>query len=286
MIDFIQDVSQYRFLQYALAAAVLASVPCGIIGSFIVVRRSTYIAGAISHSLLAGMGLALYLNTVHGIRSLSPLHGAVAAAVTAAIIVGAISGSKRQRTDTVLSAVWSIGMALGITFIMASPGYNEDLMSYLFGNILMVSQHDLILMIILNSIIVISTGLFYTRLLTISFNRELAELRGLKVQLYEMLFLILTALTIVLLVNVVGIVMAIALLTLPAATAGNFFNRLSRIIITAIILCLLFTVGGLVISYGPDWPTGPTIIELSGIAYILAIIITRFKGKQHRKMTD
>lgn len=277
MMEFFHDLPHYTFLQHALIAAILASIPCGIIGSFIVVRRSTYIAGAISHSLLAGMGLSLYLNVVHGFHNLTPLHGAVAAAVAAAIILGAVGGSIRNREDTVLSAIWSIGMALGISFIVATPGYNEDLMSYLFGNILMVTRNDLLLMGLLNAVIVMSALLFYTRLITISFHRQLAILRGIRVPVYENLFLILTALTIVLLVNVVGIVMAIALLTLPAATAGNLFNRLSRIILASAGLCLLLTTSGLVISYSPEWPTGPTIIELSGLAYIASLGLRRLR---------
>lgn len=277
MSTFFSDLYHYVFLQNAVLAAALASIPCGIIGSFIVARRSTYIAGAISHNLLAGMGLALYLNVVHGFSKLTPLLGAVAAAVTTAVLLGMAGGSKRQRTDTLLSAVWSVGMALGIVFIMLTPGYNQDLMSYLFGNILMVTNNDLILMAALDAIIIAAISIFYPKLLTISFHRELAELRGLRVNLYEMIFLVLTALTVVALVNVVGIVMAIALLTLPAATAGNFTNQLSRMIFTAVVICLLATIGGLAISYGPEWPTGPTIILLSGAAYIISLAGVRIK---------
>lgn len=277
MPTFFSDIYHYTFLQNALLAAVLASIPCGIIGSFIVARRSTYIAGAISHNLLAGMGLALYLNVVHGFTLLTPLMGAVAAAVTTAVLLSIVSGSKHQRTDTLFSAVWSVGMALGIVFIMLTPGYNEDLMSYLFGNILMVTHNDLILMAALDVIIIVVVSVFYSKLLTISFHRELAELRGLRVKLYEMMYLILTALTVVALVNIVGIVMAIALLTLPAATAGNFFNQLSRMIFAAIFICLLATIGGLAISYQPEWPTGPTIILLSGSGYVISLVGTRIK---------
>jgi zinc transport system permease protein len=280
MLEFFQDLPRYTFLQHAVLAAVLASIPCGIIGSLIVVRRSTYIAGAISHCLLGGMGLAYYLHTVHGFDTLSPLHGAIAAAILAAVIIGAVGSSKKQRMDTVLSAVWSIGMALGIAFIMATPGYTQDLMSYLFGNILMVSRNDLLLMSALNGVIIIAVLLFYSKLLVISFHRELAELRGIRVHIHEMIFLILSALTVVLLVHVVGIVMAIALLTLPAATAGYFFNRLSLMMIAAAAFSLLFTTGGLVLSYSPEWPAGPTIIIISGVFYLAASVTARFVVKR------
>ncbi len=279
MTDFFHDLFQYTFLQNAFLAAILASIPCGIIGSFIVVRRSTYIAGAISHSLLGGMGIAYYLHIAHDLKAITPLHGAIAAAVGAAIIIGTVSSSGKHRTDTVLSAVWSIGMALGIVFIMATPGYGQDLMSYLFGNILMVSRNDLLLMVILNGIIVINIVLFYPKLLAVSFHRELAELRGIRVRIYEMLFLILSALTIVLLVHVVGIVMSIALLTLPAASAGYLFNRLSLMMIAATVFCMLFTAGGLILSYAPEWPTGPTIIIVCGVFYLAAITLSKLMLK-------
>lgn len=273
MIQFFQDVIQFKFLQYALIASALASVACGIVGGFIVVRRSTYIAGAISHSLLAGMGLAFYLARTHNVEWLTPVQGAVVAAILVAVIIAVVQAMGSERMDTLLSSVWSIGMAVGITFISLTPGYNQELMSYLFGNILMVSGNDLILMVFLNTIIVLMTWLFYHKLLTISFHRELAELRGLRVNLYELVFLIMTALTIVLLVNVVGIVLVIALLTLPAATAAHFSRRLSTIIITGAGLTFTYAILGLLISYQLDWPAGPTIIELAGVAYLLTISV-------------
>ncbi|MCD4652379.1 metal ABC transporter permease [bacterium] len=275
MNQFLYDIFEYRFLQYSLITTILASVACGFVGSFVVVRRSTYITGAISHSLLAGMGLALFLNRVHGFTWLTPLQGAVSAAIIVAIIITCVRASGKERMDTVLSVIWSVGMALGVTLISATPGYNEDLMSYLFGNILMVSSSDLIVMALLDVIIIISIWMFYYKFLTISFHRELADLRGIRVNYYEFLFLILTALTIVLLVNVVGIVLVIALLTLPAAAAAHFTKRLSTMIILAILLTFVFTIGGLVISYAHDWPVGPTIIELAGLTYLLILFVKR-----------
>jgi zinc transport system permease protein len=263
----------YPFLQHALLCGLLASVSCGIVGSYVVVRRTTYIAGAIAHCVLGGMGAAYYLHTVHEVSWLTPLVGATLAAVIAAVIIGLVSINARQRVDTVLSVIWAIGMAVGISFIMATPGYNQDLMSYLFGNILMVTRADLVLMFCLDVIILLTAILFYNKLLAISFNPEQARLRGIAVSSYEICFLILTALTVVLLVQVVGIVLVIALLTIPAATAAHFTVRLSRMMLVAILLNILYTVGGLALSYQPELPAGATIIELAGAVYLLVLVV-------------
>ncbi|OGV78526.1 MAG: hypothetical protein A3K19_18000 [Lentisphaerae bacterium RIFOXYB12_FULL_65_16] len=280
MLQFAEHVSQYVFLQYALLASLLASVACGIVGSYVVVQRRTYIAGAISHCLLGGMGAARYLQTVHGVQWFTPLLGATLAALIAAALIGLITLYGRQREDTVLSAVWAIGMAIGISFIACTPGYSEDLMSYLFGNILMLARSDLWLMALLNLVVLVATVLFYNKFLVVCFHEELARLRGVRVQLYTTFLLVLTALTVVLLVQVVGIVMVIALLTLPAATASQLVRRLSHVMILSTVLSVCFTVGGLALSYEPGLPAGATIIELAGVAYLLVLL-----GKfAHRKL--
>lgn len=271
-MSLLQDILEFRFLQFALAASVLASIACGVIGGFIVVRRSTYIAGAVSHSLLAGMGIAFYLNHVHGLTWLTPTHGAVIAAIVVAVIIALVQSSGYERMDTVLSTVWSLGMAIGVTFVAMTPGYNQELMSYLFGNILMVSAGDLILMLILDGFILVMMWMYYHKFLTISFHTEIAELRGVNVRRFELLFLLMTALSIVLLVNVVGIVLVIALLTLPAATAAQFSRRLSRIIVLAAVFTFVYSLGGLVVSYQIDWPTGPTVIQFAAATYLLTML--------------
>ena len=272
MSGFFLDLPRYPFLQYALLAAVLASVGSGIIGSFITVRRIGYIAGAISHTVLGGMGLARYLQVVHGWTWLHPIHGAVAFAVLAALITGFVTLYSREREDTVLGAVWAIGMAIGILFIFATPGYNEDLMSYLFGNILMIAPFDLLLMAGLDLIILVLTALFYNQLLTLSFDEEFARLRGIHTERFYLLLLLLTALTIVVLVQVVGLVLVIALLTLPAAAADHLTKRLWQMMIAATLISLAVSVGGLVLSYQPNLPAGATIIVLAGVCYLLVAV--------------
>ena len=268
---FWEHLLEHAFLQFAILGGLLASVACGVVGSFVVVRRTTYVAGAIAHCVLGGMGAARYLQRVHGVEWMTPLLGATAAAVIAALIIAAVTASGRQREDTVLSAVWAIGMAVGISFIAATPGYYEDLMSYLFGNILMVGVSDLGYMAVLDLVIVTLVFLFYDKFLVISFQPELARLRGIRVRHYHTLLLILISLTVVLLTQVVGLVMVIALLTLPAATALHFTRRLWSAMIVASALCFLFTVSGIALSYGPELPAGATVIQVAGATYLLAI---------------
>ncbi|MBD3322535.1 MAG: iron chelate uptake ABC transporter family permease subunit [Chitinivibrionales bacterium] len=277
MTAFFYDLSRYSFLQLALAAGLLASVSSGIVGSLIVVRRSTYIAGAISHCILGGMGVARYLQTVHDITWLTPLAGAVIASMIAALIIGWTTVFGKERSDSVFSIVWALGMAIGITFIMKTPGYGQDLMSYLFGSILMVSVKDVWLMAVLDILVVALVLLFYNRILAVCFNEETARARGIPVGVYTMIILVTTALTTVLLVQVVGIVLVIALLTLPAATVSQFVQKLSLIMIWSAVLCFLLVFSGLVISYGPELPVGATIIELAGLVYLCALGINRLK---------
>lgn len=272
MQEFFEHFGRYPFLQSAVAAGALASVASGIVGTYVVTRRRTYIAGAISHCVLGGMGAARYLQLKHGVTWLTPLAGATLAALAAALIIAVVTLYGKQREDTVLSAVWAVGMAVGVSFIAATPGYNEDLMSYLFGNILMVGRRDLWLMVGLDVAVVSVTLLFYNRFLVMSFHEELACMRGISVPLYSVLLLVLTALTVVLLVQVVGIVMVIALLTLPAATASHLVRRLPYVMVTAIVLSMLFTIGGIAISYGPELPAGATIVELAGGTYLFVLL--------------
>ncbi len=199
MSEFLTDLQQYSFLQNALLTGILASVACGVIGTYVVVRRISYIADGIAHTVLGGMGAALYLNRVYHWHSVIPLHGALVSALIAAVIIGLVSLRAKQREDTVISALWAIGMAVGIIFISRTPGYNEDLMGYLFGNILMVSSNDLWMLAGLDAIIVIAGLLFYNQFLAVCFDQEFARLRGLNVEVYYLLLLGLAALTVVVL---------------------------------------------------------------------------------------
>ena len=268
MAQFLTDLQQYQFLQNALFTGILASVACGIIGTYIVIRRISYIADGIAHTVLGGMGAALYLHKVYHWQGVVPLHGALVAAVIAAVIIGLVSLWAKQREDTVISALWAVGMAAGIVFICRTPGYNEDLMGYLFGNILMVSSSDLWMLAGLDIVIVAVGLLFYNQFLAVCFDQEFARVRGLRVELFYLLLLGLAALTVVVLATVVGIVMVIALLTLPIAVAALFSTTMWRMMIISAILCAIFTTSGLMLSYGPDYPAGATTIIIAGAVYL------------------
>ncbi|MBI5571170.1 MAG: metal ABC transporter permease [Desulfomonile tiedjei] len=279
MSQFLTDVQQYAFLQHAVLTGILASVACGIIGTYVVVRRISYIADGIAHCVLGGMGAALYLQKVYHWNEVVPIHGAVVSALIAAVIIGLVSLWARQREDTVISALWAVGMAVGIVFISRTPGYNEDLMGYLFGNILMVSSNDLWMLVGLDAIIVAMGLLFYNQFLAVCFDDEFARLRGLPVEVFYLLLLCLTALTVVVLATVVGIVMVIAMLTLPVAIAGQFSKTLWGMMAVSTLLCALFTTSGLVISYAPDYPAGATTIILAGAAYLGATTLKWALGR-------
>ena len=275
MTEFLDAAANYAFVQYALLAGVLASVACGIVGTYVVVRRITYLAGGISHCVLGGLGAALYFQRVHGWHWLTPLVGAIIAALAAAMIIGLVSLRAKQREDTVIGALWAVGMAVGVLFIARTPGYSQDLMSYLFGNILMVSPGDLWLMAALDALVVVLGLVFYNQFLAVCFDEEFARVRGMRVEFYYLLLLGLTALTVVLLVTVVGIILVIALLTLPVAVAGHFARRLWQMMALATVFSILFTTAGLAISYKPDLPAGATIIVLAGAAYLLVVVLSR-----------
>lgn len=276
MAEFIAAISnnQLPFLRYALLAGILASFSFGIVGSYVVVRRITYIAGAIAHCVLGGIGAALYFQKTAGLTWLDPLYGALAAALVAALIIGLVSIHAKQREDSVIGALWAIGMAVGLLFIAKTPGY-VDPMTYLFGNILLVSQRDLWIVGGLDLVIVTAVWFLYHNFLAVCFDEEYARIRGLNTSLYYLGLLAMTALTVVLLVRVVGIVMVVALLTLPAAIAGQFVKSLGRMMILAALLCVIFISSGLALSYNLDLPSGPVIIVLAGAAYLLVTVYVR-----------
>jgi zinc transport system permease protein len=269
---FLSDLPRYPFLQYALITGVLASIACGIIGSYVVTKRISYIAGSIAHTVLGGLGAARYFQTVYHWEWFHPLYGAVFAALISAVIIGLVSMRAKQREDTVIGSLWAVGMATGILFIYKTPGYNEDLMSYLFGSILMVSPQDLWMIAGLDILVVIAGVLFYNQFLALCFDEEYARLRGVHVEFYYLVLLCLTALTVVLLVTVVGIVMVIALITLPAAVAGELTKRLWHMMALSTVLTVLFTTAGLALSYGPDLPAGATTIIIAGTTYLLVVL--------------
>jgi zinc transport system permease protein len=282
MIDFIDALVKpdVPVIRYALIAGLLSSVSLGIIGTYVVTRRITYIAGAISHSVLGGIGAALYAQVVWHCRWCDPVFGALVAALASALLIGAVSLRAKQREDTVIGAIWSVGMAVGLLFFAKTPGY-ADPMSYLFGDILLLTRGDLMGIVALDVLVIILGAVFYNKFLAVCFDQEFAQLRGVRVNLYYMLLLCLTALTVVILLRVVGIVLVIALLTLPAAVAGSFSRQLWQMMLVAIIACVIFTVVGLAVSFQTGLPCGPVIVMLAAATYLTVVVGQRL-GKLRR----
>jgi zinc transport system permease protein len=272
MLEFLRALGESTVVRNALLAGLLASIACGVVGSYVAARRITSIAGAIAHCVLGGMGAARYLNVIAGWTWLTPLHGAVAAALIAAVILGLMSLRTNQRADTSIAAVWAIGMSIGVLFVSLTPGYNADLMGYLFGSILMVPTGDLLVIVVLDVIVLTLALLFHKQLLAVCFDEEFARLRGVNVEFYYLMLLCITALTVVLLVMVVGLVMVIALLSIPVAIAGKFVRSLWQMMIASAALSGAFIFFGLSLTYDSSLPPGATTIVLAGAAYVLVLI--------------
>jgi zinc transport system permease protein len=273
MSEFFTALAQHSFLQTAVAAALLASIGCGVMGTYVVVKRIAFLAGGIAHSVLGGMGAAVYFG-------FEPLHGALPAAIAAALLIGWVRLHWRAQEDTLISALWAIGMAIGVMFIAKAPGYQADLMSYLFGNILLVPQESLWFMIGLDLLLLTIVAVYHRQFLAVVFDDEFARLRGVPVGFFYLLLLVLVAVTVVLLIQVVGLILVLALLTLPAAVAGHYVHSLSRMMLIATLLGALLSVTGLALSYGPDLPAGPTIILLSGGVYVLSAVLMQVLGRR------
>jgi len=280
MFEFMEVLRSQDFMQNAVAIGLLASVACGVMGTYVVVRRIVFISGGISHTVLGGMGIAYYYGY-------NPIHGAVVCALVAALVIGCVSLRSHQYEDTIIGALWAIGMAVGIIFIYKTPGYSIDLMSYLFGNILMVERESVYLLAFLDALIILLVSLFYKRFLAVCFDEEYSQLQGIHVVATYLLLLCLIALTVVILIQVVGIILVIALLTLPAATARYYTRSLVQMMILASLLGSAFTTSGLIVSYQKNLPAGATMIVIAGLAYVIATIskglASQFQGGRNKR---
>lgn len=270
-MTFFEALLQTPLLQMALLASIGASFASGVIGSYVVVKRIVSISGSIAHSVLSGMGAALWLQRIHGVTWLSPLFGALISAVICALIIGYVHLYYREREDAIIAMIWSVGMAVGVIFVSQIPGFNVELMNFLLGNVLWVGPLDLWILGILDAIILITVVIFHKRFLALCFDEKQAELQGVPVGALYLLLLVLIALSVVLLIHIVGIILVLSMLALPASIAANFTFRLSRMMVIAVLLNIAFSLGGLAIAYRLDWPVGGTIALFSGLIYILSL---------------
>lgn len=276
MTAFFTALAEHEFLQSALIAGLLASVGCGVMGTYVVVKRIAFLAGGIAHSVLGGMGVALYFGY-------DPLTGALVAAVAAALLIGWVRLQWKVQEDTLIGALWAIGMAVGILFIAKTPGYQTDLISYLFGNILLVPRESLWFMVALDALLLSIVGAYHRQFLAVVFDEELARLRGIPVTFFYLLLLVSVAITVVLLIQVVGLILVLALLTLPAAVAGHYVHSLGAMMLLATLLGSAVSTLGLALSYGPDLPVGPTIILLAGALYIVSALFTHARARRRAR---
>ncbi len=247
----------HPFLMMSFLAGIAASITSGIVGSYVVAKRIVFISGSIAHSVLGGMGIFLWLKRTYTITWMNPLHGALVAAILSAFLIGWIHLKHKQREDTVIAAIWSTGMAIGVIFVSLTPGYNVELMNFLFGNILWTSTSDLILLFSLAGFILLSTMVFHAKFQAVCFDENQAQLKGISVTKYYLFLLVLVAISI------------IAMLAIPAAIAGSFSPRLSKMMGWAVIFGCVFTTVGLTLSYFLNWPPGATIALTAAAFYLL-----------------
>ncbi len=266
------EVLQLDFMRNALLAGVLISISCGVIGSLVVVNRIVFISGGIAHAAFGGIGLAFFLG-------FSPSLGAALFAVGVSMIMGLVSFKARHRSDTFIGVLWAIGMAIGVILIDLTPGYNVDLMSYLFGSILTVPLSDIYMMVFLNAGILVTVVLFYKEFIAMSYDEEFAFIVGIPVKPLYFAMLGMTALSVVMTIRVVGLILVIALLTIPPYIAEKFTRSLGRMMAMSSGFGILFTLCGLYLSYAYDLTSGATIILVAGAGFFVFQCIGLLKPK-------
>jgi len=265
------EMLQYEFMRNALLAAVLSSVACGVIGAYVVVKRLVSVSGGIAHAAFGGIGLGYFLG-------IDPLLGVLPFSVASAVGIWFVSRKGRLAEDTAVGIFWAMGMAVGVLFIGLTPGYAPDLFGYLFGNILTVPRSDIYLMLGLDALILGVVGLRYKELLALSFDEEFAKVSGVRVEAMYLMLLCLVAVTVVVLIRIVGIVLVIALLTIPAAIARQHTRSLTRMMVLSTFMGAALSLGGLWLSYTLNLASGATIILLSGVAFLLSSVIGKLSG--------
>lgn len=265
------ELFSYDFMTNALIASLLASVAFGIVGSFIVVKRISFISGGISHTAYGGIGLGYLLG-------FNPIYGAIGFSVIAASIIAYLRKEKNQFEDTLIGIMWSLGMALGVLFVNLAPGYAPSLMSYLFGNILIIPINEIYLMAVLDFVIVALIVTFFNQFQAITFDEEFSRAIGLKVDLFFYLLFIIIALTTVILIKLVGIILVIALLTIPGAISLHYVKSLKGMMILSTIIGFFFNVVGLIISYYLNLSSGATIIIIAVVSYLISLGIVKIKN--------
>jgi len=267
------EALQLDFIRNALAAGILVSLVCGVIGSLVVVNRIVFLAGGIAHAAYGGIGLAFFMGWPY-------VAGTLGVSVVSAGIMAAVTLRARHRADAVVGVIWAVGMAIGVILLDLTPGYNADLMSYLFGSILAVPASDLWQMGAIAVGVVIAVSFYYNDFLAMSYDDEFARLRRVPVTFLYCLLLVMIALTVVMIIRVVGLILVIALLTIPPFIAEKFTGSLRAMMVVASLLSCFFTVSGLWLSYLLNLTSGATIILVAAVGFFAAALWGRFKPRQ------
>lgn len=266
------DALHFEFMRNAVMGGILVSIICGILGTLIVVNRIVFISGGIAHAAYGGIGIAVYFG-------ISPYIGAGFFSFLVSIIMGLISLKHRERSDTLIGIMWAIGMAIGIIMIDLKPGYNVDVMGYLFGSIMSVSFYDVICMLIMGVVVFGIVKIFYKEFLAISYDEDFAFVVGVPVKILYLVLLAMIGLSVVMIIRIVGLILVIALLTIPPYIAEKYTSSLSKMMVMSSLLGILFTVLGLWISYKWDLTAGATMILIAGCVFFLFYGVDLLKGK-------
>jgi len=259
------EIIGYGFMRNAIIAALLASIACGIVGVYVVVKRIVFISGGIAHAAFGGIGLGYFLG-------LNPVLGVIPFSIASALSMGIVSRRTKIPEDTAIGILWATGMALGIILVALTPGYAPDLFGYLFGSILTVSRSDIMLMLLLDAVIIGVVALYHHEFEAICFDEEYATAIGLRTERLYLLLLCLIALTVVALIRVVGVILVIALLTMPAAISRRFSARMHGMLVRSVALSAILTFCGLLLAYLFNLPSGATIVLVSACVFILSCI--------------
>jgi zinc transport system permease protein len=275
--QFFTDAAVNPFLLSGLIAGLLSSISCGIVGPYVVTRRLLFLAGALAHIAIGGVGAAIYLSTVHpaAFGWLEPIHGGLAAALVSAPLLAVLKHRVRERLDTVVGALWAVGMSVGILLIKITPGYHTELMSYLFGNISFVTRRDLVFLAALSGVVILTATVFHRRFLALCLDSEQAELRGIPVLATDIVLFLLIAATVIVLTQIVGLILVIALLSLPAAIGTRLSTRLGpSMAVTFAVSALVTTLPRIAVYGTPISPEAAIVLATAGL-YLFVVLRQR-----------
>lgn len=280
-MDFINILfdQTFSFMRNTVIVSLLSSVPAGVIGTFVVANRMTYIAGSISHSVLGGVGMAVYLNYALDDFRISPSVGGLLFSLISGTIISFIYVWGKERIDTAISAVWLIGMSIGIIFSRLTPKFT-DLTGYLFGNILLISRADVLYTALLTALVVGTVFVFFHQFVLVSFDRDFSITRGVNPKFFITLLILLISVTVFLLIKTVGAILSIALVTLPSAMSSMFVKRFLAVMLSAVLLTAVSQLSGIYLSYELDLPTGITITLLLCTLYIASLFLKGILGER------